>query len=487
MNKYTKPLKKLTVIIAIVLVVITIGVIMGNKIYESNTKVIDELREYSVETNGNPLRVAIIGDMQLSPDGDKTHHSYISFEKTLKMLKNKGMDILIIDGDFTDQGTKEAWSAYKEIYDSVMDDSEDFIPIFIMGNHDYGLPSFLESFEVSTVAKMQRRFTEYTGEYPLSHKVVNGYHFIGWGSMNSSMNGESNTNKDWVKSEIEKAIADDPSKPIFVITHLPPQDTTYGADDWGDTEIHDALKDYPQVISISGHLHYPMLDERSIWQNQYTAFSTQSLCYTEMEVGKFNGSIPKDAYGNDISRDYLLCAYMEISEDKVTIERINAHTGETAKEPWIIEAPFGTKESLNKYSVNRAKENKAPTLSENLKVTVSEITDINGNKQKMLSFPAGTDDDFIHSYKLQFQDENHNFLEFNKVDYNNNISEEKINEVIYYSDFVLGLQNMSKTAELRIPSTVPESVSYVAITAIDSWGKESESVICEFSDNIIEN
>lgn len=45
--------------------------------------------------------------MQLPDNTDKTTHQYQSFEKTLTMLKEKGLDVLVIGGDFTDVGTKK--------------------------------------------------------------------------------------------------------------------------------------------------------------------------------------------------------------------------------------------------------------------------------------------------------------------------------------------------------------------------------------------
>lgn len=64
----------------------------------------------------------------------------------------------------------------------------------------------------------------------------------------------------------------------------------------------------------------------------------------------------------------------------------------------------------------------------------------NSNPQKMISFRAETDD-----------------------------------------DFVLGLNNMSQTAQLRLPANLPSEAKYVIITAIDSWGAESNSVTCELN------
>lgn len=485
------------VIISAVAVVGVIGAGIGIDLGFAKTT--EELKSYTVETNGNPLRVGVISDLQLPDSIDKNTHQYESFEKTLTMLKNRGMDVLIIDGDFTDLSTKNAWGTYKEIYDKVMSDSEQPIPVYVMGNHDYWLDYFVKSKEIATPAKLQRRFTKYTGEYPYSHKVINGYHFICWSSSNGSYD-KSYTNEKWIRGELDKAVADDPAKPIFVITHLNPENTAYGSDEWGNSDITNVLKDYSQVISISGHSHYSLIDERSVWQDTFTAFTTQSLDYIELESGKFNGSIPKDAYGNTIADKVPACLYMEIESDRVTINRLEANTGNLLKEePWVIEAPFGSTESLSKYSDSRAEENHAPRLDENLTAAISNIVDTDGNPQNMISFKAGTDDDFVHSYKLQFLDENHNVLDFEETDYNGNIirydkngdkiavdsedydsgTAKNINQLVYFSDFVLGLNNMSGTVELRLPSTLPAETNYVAVTAIDSWGAESNIVECD--------
>lgn len=474
--------KKIIKISAAIAALILSVTVVAVGIHFGYAKTTAETKEYTVDTGENPLRVAVISDLQMPDSENKTSHQYESFEKTLTMLKNKGMDVLIIAGDFTDLGTKQAYGAYKEIYDKVMSDTEKPISLYVMGNHDYWLADFVKSWEIPTPAKMQKRFTEFTGEYPYSHKIINGYHFICWSSSNGSYD-KSYSDKDWIRSELDKAVAADPTKPVFVITHLNPSDTAYGSDEWGNADIADVLKDYKQVISISGHSHYSLIDERSVWQGSFTAFTTQSLDYIELESGKFNGSIPVDAYGNTMADKVPVCLYMEIENDKVTINRLEANTGKELKEPWVIGAPYGSEESLTTYTDARADSNKAPKLSRLLKASVSEITDNNGKAQKVLSFKAGKDDDFVHSYKLQFLDEEKNVLEFDEADYDGNIvcddagNPKKISEVLYFSDFVLGLENMSETAQLRLPATMPENAVYVAITAIDSWGAESNTVV----------
>lgn len=482
---------------AAICAVAAIGVIgAAAGVHYGYAKTTDEYKTYDVDTNGGALRVGVISDLQLPDTTDNTTHQYESFEKTLTMLRDKGMDVLIIGGDQTNVGTKKAWSTYKEIYDNVMEGYDTPIPLYIMGNHDYWLPDFVSCFEIPTPATQQKRFTKYTGEYPYSHKTINGYHFICWSSSDGSYD-KSYTNEEWIRGELDKAVADGADKPIFVITHLNPQDTAYGSDEWGNSDIARILKDYPQVISLSGHSHYSLIDERSIWQGEFTALTTQSLDYIELETGKFNGSVPKDAYGNSIADKVPGCLYMEIEDSKITIERLEANTGKAFKEPWVIEAPFGSEASLGKYTNARSNANQAPVLESELNAEISDITDINGNAQKMLSFKAGTDDDFVHSYKLQFRDENNDPIEFDEIDYDNHIvhydengdkirfdnknydngTPKKISELTYFSDYVLGLENMSETAQLRLPGTLPEETKYIVITAIDSWGAESNPII----------
>ena len=464
-------------------------------LYSKKTAPTEEL---TLNTEQEKLRVGIISDLQL-PDSSEPSHQTESLEKTLNMLNEKGIDALIISGDFTDLGTKKAWQSFSDIYTKAMKDSN-AVPLFIMGNHDYWIRSFFESGDIPTPAKMQRRFTKYTGEYPLSHKVINGYHFIMWGSSNGSYD-KSYTNKEWARAEIEKAIADNPQNPVFVITHINPTDTAYGSDEWGNDDINEVLSDYSEVISISSHSHYSVIDERSIWQGAYTAFTTQSLDYIELESGKFNGSIPKDAYGNNMATETPGCLYMEIESSKITINRLEANTGKPLKEPWVINAPFGTKESLSNFTQSRKNEYAAPVMNKNTAVSFETIKDINSKEQKIVSFPAAQDDDFVHSYRIAFKDESNKILSFDETDYDGNIIKydkngnkilpdgkgyenaevKKINNVLYFSDFMRGLGNMSETVSLRLVSNIPENAKYIEISAVDSWGAESEKMSFELN------
>lgn len=101
-----------------------------------------------------------------------------------------------------------------------------------------------------------------------THEVINGYYFMQVNSIADS----SNTNKiAWIKEQLEIATKDDEDKPIFLITHEHISGTVYGSDEWGYSDLYEVLKDYPQVITFSGHSHFSIEDERDMHQKDFTS------------------------------------------------------------------------------------------------------------------------------------------------------------------------------------------------------------------------
>lgn len=119
------------------------------------------------------------------------------------------------------------------------------------------------------------------------HRVIGGYHFIGISTSKMKKHFNSPFQKMWLKKELDKAVADTPDKPVFVMHHEHVKYTVYGSfdeDGWGKILFADLLKKYPNVVDLSGHSHYPVNDPRSLWQDEYTAIGTGSLKYTELTV-----------------------------------------------------------------------------------------------------------------------------------------------------------------------------------------------------------
>lgn len=119
------------------------------------------------------------------------------------------------------------------------------------------------------------------------HYVVNGFHFIGLSRSENDDEQYSEYQREWLKEQLAESVKDDPKKPVFVTHHEHVSGTVYGSleeDGWGIDSFKDIFEQYPQIVHISGHSHYPLNDPRSIWQGEFTAIGTGALKYAELTV-----------------------------------------------------------------------------------------------------------------------------------------------------------------------------------------------------------
>ena len=217
--------------------------------------------------------ITTIGDVQSS-----------RLEKMIKMgyriaKKDKeynSLDAVLIAGDVTDMGTKIAFGSIKAATMPVLKGDTQFLATISTSHDDRNLGK--ESLAL---------YENIMGQETDFHRVINGFHFIGISA--SKIEGEhySDYQKEWLVQELDKAVADDPDKPIFVIQHEHISNTVYGSsyfEGWEMPDFAEILKNYPQVVDFSGHSHYPNNDPRSIWQGEYTAVGTGGLYYAEVTV-----------------------------------------------------------------------------------------------------------------------------------------------------------------------------------------------------------
>lgn len=395
-----------------------------------------EVKEFTTEKE--ILKVGILSDSQL-PEKESDDPAEKAYENNLRMslkvLKDNDVDIIIFAGDIADIASDYTYQTYKKCYEDVFGEDMPIVQT-IMGNHDYWFSSR------HTPSSMRKLYEKNMNESPFSHYVVNGYHFIGLSPDCGDMTADYKKVQKWAKEQIEYAISQDPNKPIFVTTHNSPKDTVYGSDDWGDTSLNDIFKDYPQVVNFAGHAHYSLLDERAIWQGDYTAITTQSVSYTEMEGGKENGSIPPN------SKVTPMGLIMTVSSENLSIKRINFATGLEEKENmrWNIKLPIKKDNFVYTNEIKKSN-NVAPTMSND----TPEVVKINGVKH--IKIKAGKDDDFVHSYKLEI---------------------ENYKTLLYFSDFYNGIDNMSEYYYIPTDKMILGEYN-IKIYAIDSYGLQSQN------------
>ena len=425
----------------IICIILVIGIAAGAFVGYEYINLIGKTEIKSFETENASFKVAVISDTQLPPTEEalKNNDTYLqNLKNALTVIKNNHVDMILFAGDIGDLGTRFAFQTYADAIDEIFGDDKPIIQT-IMGNHDYW------NKDAFSAVNHIKAFKEIMGESPWTHYVVNGYHFIGASPNYGSMTGAYKITSKWLDKELEKASADSEGKPIIVMTHNQPKNTSYGSEDWGDTTIDAVLSKYPNVIDFSGHVHYSLLDERSIWQGGYTVINTQSLSYTELEQGKENGTIPPNADSTPMG--YI----MDFSDNAIDIHRINFADGNMGTEEksdmlWSFSLPY---ENNKKYSFeSRKADNKAPVMKD-----AQGIATVNKDKV-VLSFAAGTDDDFVHSYKVLIDD-----------------SDEKY----FFSDFYNGIDAMNTTVQLELEND--GKTHQYKIYAVDSWGEESGNCI----------
>jgi len=415
------------------------------------------------------IKVGIISDSQIIPSNKKEDEWLKIFsehlKKALEVLKFHQIEVLIFAGDLTDSGTEYAYDEILSIYKSVYKNEEDK-PIFnyIMGNHDYWL-SYMENGKFcpkfGDPKELQFLFFNKLKEKPFTHKVINGYHFINWGSEDGTDN--PNTNIDWIEKQIKIALEDDKNKPIFVTTHYAAEDTVYGSNDWGTKSIKTIFKKYPNIIHFSGHSHFSLIDERSIWQNEFTSIQTQSVSYIELDKGFENGPYPCNEYGSiqEAGRNFM-GLIMNVNQSQIEIQRISLEKDKLYGEPWIIKLPCDTKNF--KYTLDkRIKERNKPKFiieNEDDKKIIFE----NDEKIKngiAFKFKAAYHENFIHTYKMQLINDKN-----------------EINEKLYCSDFYLLPEDRKKILRFKLKTEgIPSGVYKVKIFAVESFGKKSDNFL----------
>jgi len=351
-------------------------------------------------------------------------------------------DAFVVVGDLTDYGYATEYDKFFSIYNAKKQAGVN--SMFTMGNHDYwnGL----------SVKDAQARFLEKTGmESIYYHEEVNGYHFIALSPENSNTHGLYTVEQiNWLAEQLEAAEKDNPGEPIFVFLHQHIKETVYGSDLWGTQEnkelLYNTLKDYPQVITFSGHSHYPLEDPRTIHQKDFTSVGTSSVSYLELEPGKLQGIHPP---GNrDISQGMVV----EVYNNEVVIKKRDFHKDDWAGDPWVIEFPAKKKDF--KYTEDR--DQKHPTFK--TKDEASIIKEKSTLRSLTIEFPQATDNLLVHSYHIKAK---------------NKATGEIDADFKVFSDFYY--DPVPEKLEFPVNGLQPGTAYEIEVQALDSFGNPSNT------------
>lgn len=302
-------------------------------------------------------RFIVTSDIHYEADRETEHER---FEKGMKMAYDYAatqpyskIDAFIANGDFVNSGAPEQMKRFKQSLDSSIKPETEII--MTLASHEFFHAGPEEAY---------KNFKEIFGLTPDTHKIINGFHFIG-----VSCNERCWYHEDklaFFSEELKKAAAEDRKKPIFVFQHPHPQMTVYGSSAWGEDSFVPILMNYPQVIDFSGHSHAPINDPRSIHQEYFTSFGSGSFSYFELdEFTSFQGTVPPDAH---TCAQFLICEVYE--DNSVKVIPVDVISGKFFNDGAIIEECWNSDKFI--YTDKRADNEPVPVFADNAEVSVTE-------------------------------------------------------------------------------------------------------------------
>ena len=422
------------------------------------------------------LSVAAISDTHIG----NQYGSEAKFTSALNQLKAKaeehdadGIDAVMVVGDLVNTANNGQISTYKTLYEQVFDPVK--VPmIYTIGNHDMN-PNY--SWSANTVTQNAVFHTILGDNYFLTdqdqtmrknfecrHCIVGDYHILAITPNGSSPVIYDANSTSWLDNQLKAITAADPLRYVIVLTHPMIYDTVYGSDlgnYWYTTSLTDILKNYPQVVTFSGHLHFPINDPRSIWQGDFTSVGCGSTSYMAFEGGdyenKSSNTVLKDA--GEVSSGHLV--QFDVNGN-MRITRMDFTRQAEIGKAWETPYPAGDKSHLVKYNHADLKAaNKAPVLS-TVDVTVGTLT--SGKADVNVKFAAGTDDEFVHHYSVSVKQGVVNVATKN-----------------YMTDFYRCPQPSQMKSEWTCTFSALAEGSYtLSVVAYDSWGAASAPMNKDF-------
>ena len=330
--------------------------------------------------SGARLKMGVLSDVHLYKPGDEG-----TLLKALAYFRDHGADAVLIAGDIAHTGKVEqlkqcadAW--YKVFPGDKAPDGRHVEKLFIYGNHDIqcGWMADKKKYEEGSICfeGRQARIWEETFHEPYSDfwiKNVKGIPVIG-GHWNKT--DQFDGLGDFLKAHAKEL---DPSLPFVYTQHAHPKDTCMGSWAWGrdNGASTKALSGYPNAVAFSGHSHYTLTDERSVWQGAFTSINAASLSYLSQDYSLrenfgvnghgFRGEKRPHRMRDVDTGDGRQGMLVSIWDDHLAIERRDFVYGQSLGDDWVVPLPAANET----YSyAKRAARRVTPEFAADAKVSV---------------------------------------------------------------------------------------------------------------------
>ena len=352
---------------------------------------------------GARLKFGVLSDVHLKNPGDEA-----TFLKALEYFRDNGADGVLIAGDIADTGRAAelkicADSWYRIFPGGKAPNGRPVEQLFVYGNHDmdgwrwkpnaerYRANPELQKTDALGFENNRARVWEelFHEKYePIWMKRVKGFTFIGahWGDIRI---------EEFMKAHGKEI---DPSLPFFYTQHAHPKNTCFGSWAWGhdDGRSTRALSPFPNAVAFSGHSHYTLTDERTVWQGAFTSINTSSLKYSSTDYA-LRENMPGNGYGyKGEGRRHLMPniptsngrqgMLVSVFADHIAIERREFVTGRSLGDDWMLPLPCA--ESKPFAYAAHAKRRTAPEFADGAVPKVTETKDAKKGRLLEITFPA---------------------------------------------------------------------------------------------------
>ena len=333
---------------------------------------------------GNPnLTFGVISDIHLT-----TPESTATLERALRCFRDRDVDAVMVCGDITDWGIRSGLKYFNDTWNRVFPGGKgrngvEVVKLATTGNHDfegwrYGdmtmemhANGYSEDDAIVKTGGMKSAWeTAFNEPYDgIRVRTVKGYSFVSceWDSIAKG--------SDFLTQNASRF---KDGKPFFYFQHLPIQGTTpdsFGG--WVDKgPTFKTLQEFPNAVAFTGHTHRPFYDERSVWQENFTAFAVPSLSYTSFPPGHENGGRARNGTATNVMpmipsrRDFTDAAGYVVSvyDNKMVVERRDFRQGnaEECAPAWLVPLYATVGGSLSNQ--NREKLTPVPQFPENARL-----------------------------------------------------------------------------------------------------------------------
>lgn len=343
------------------------------------------------------------------------------FKKMLVDFRERKVDAVMICGDIVDLGLVSDLeliaSTWQEVFPgNRAPDGRHVEKVFVTGNHDwightYGSrvkekypdkKDYLKSILFSDLKGSWERILNEPFS-PVYIKDIKGYKFVGAHWVKNNCNGKCEDFNGMIREFYDAHAHEfDPALPFFHAQHPHPRNTCYGRWAWGQdngvtTEI---LSKYPNAVAFSGHSHFSLTDERTIWQGEFTSIGTSSLSYTGLLTDKYKGEYENcpGAKHKRIMRgfdtvDGKQAMIVSVYDDKIAITRREYFTDQSLGDDWVM--PLPAAESKPFAYAQRVKIQRAPEFAADSKVVASK-------GKYLVKASNGKKAEEVDAYKVKF-------------------------------------------------------------------------------------